>query len=132
MSGILFKVESGKSKQAIASKTWTYVVFQNKKSFIVPSSGTWEWTVILRVEYPADAGSVLRGRFCRYPETSKLDETGHDDKNISGWGRKTYHSHWTHTIQCNSKMPMGFWVWHDSKSPIVLDGRQIKAKKCAV
>jgi hypothetical protein len=26
-------------------------------------------------------------------------------------------------------MPVGFWIWHDSKSPIVLDGRQIKAKK---
>lgn len=132
MSGVLFKVDSGKSKQSIAPKTWTYVVFQNKKSFIVPRSGTWEWTVVLRVEYPAAAGSVLRGRFCRYPDTSKLDETGHDDKNTYGWSGKTYHSHWSHTFDTDPKMPIGFWVWHDGKSPIVLDGRQIKAKQCAV
>jgi len=25
-------------------------------------------------------------------------------------------------------MPVGFWIWHDSAAPIVLDGRQIKAK----
>ncbi len=129
MSGVLWKVESGKAKQSIPPKTWTYVKFEGKDVFTVPEDGVWEWTVVLRVEYPKDAGSVLRGRFCRYPNTKELDETGHDDKNTFGWADKVYHSHWVHTINCNPKMPMGFWVWHDGKSPIVLDGRQIKAKK---
>jgi hypothetical protein len=131
MSDILFKDESGKAKQTIKPKTWTYVKFQGKDTFKVSADGTWEWTVVLRVEYPRRAGTVLRGRFCRFPNTPKLDETGHDDKNTSGWSGKTYHSHWTHTIKSNSRMPVGFWVWHDGKAPIVLDGRQIKAKKIA-
>jgi hypothetical protein len=129
VSGILFKDESGKAKQSIPPKTWTYVKFQSKDKFVVPETGVWEWTVVLRVEYPAGAGDVLRGRLCRYPGTDKLDETGHDDKNTSGWAGSTYHSHWSHTIDCNPKMPIGFWVWHNGAAPIVLDGRQIKAKK---
>ena len=129
MSGILFKDESGKAKQSIAPATWTYVKFAGKESFTVPAAGVWEWTVILRVEYPSGAGNVLRGRLCRYPNTKQLDETGHDDKNTSNWSGKVYHSHWSHTIDCDLKMPIGFWVWHDGNAPIVLDGRQIKAKK---
>lgn len=128
--GELWKVESGKSKQSIAPKTWTYVAFPTAKSFKVSSAGQWEWTIVLRVEYPDGmAGRVLRGRLCRFPDTPKLDETGHDDKNIKSWDGLTLHSHWSHTIDCDPSMPIGFWVWHDAAKPLVLDGRQIKAKK---
>ena len=126
----LWKVNSGKSKQSIPPKAWTYVKFPTETAFKVSSAGQWEWTIVLRVEYPkSGCPGVLRGRLARYPGTDKLDETGHDDKNTNGWGGKTYHSHWSHTIDCDPKMPIGFWVWHDGASPIVLDGRQIKAKK---
>jgi len=59
MSGILFKDESGKAKQSIPPKTWTYVKFQGKDKFVVPETGVWEWTVVLRVEYPAGAGGHI-------------------------------------------------------------------------
>lgn len=127
--GLLYKDESGKAKQAIKPKTWTYVKFQGRDKFLVPTKGEWEWTIVLRCEFPAGAtGDVLRGRLVRFPGTSKADETGHDDKNISNWGGDTYHCHWTHTIDADPKMPIGFWVWHNCSKPIVLDGRQIKAK----
>jgi hypothetical protein len=124
----LWKVESGKSKQSIPPKAWTWVEYPKGISYKVDSDGQWEWTTVLRVEFSV-GGNVLRGRFGRYPGTEKLDETGHDDKNIGGWDGKVYHLHWSHTIDCDPSMPVGFWIWHDSKSPIVLDGRQIKAKK---
>lgn len=127
--GILFKDESGKAKQVIKPKTWTYVKFQGKDTFRVPSAGEWDWTVILRVEFPEGAGNVLRGRFVRFPKTKNIDETGHDDKNTSTWGGQTYHLHWNHAIDADPKMPIGFWVWHNGLKPIVLDGRQIKAKQ---
>jgi hypothetical protein len=123
----LWKVESGKSKQTIAPKTWTWVKYPKGIAYNVDKAGQWEWITILRVEF-SKGGSVLRGRFGRYPGTDKLDETGHDDKNIGGWDGKVYHLHWSHTIDCDPTMPVGFWIWHDSAAPIVLDGRQIKAK----
>lgn len=130
MASPLWKVESGKDKQTIKPKTWTYVSFEKKTQFTVPAEGTWEWVIVLRVEYPkTGCPTVLRGRLARYPGTDKLDETGHDDKNTSGWAGDTYHSHWSHPIECGPKMPIGFWVWHDGSAPVVLDGRQIKAKR---
>lgn len=129
MAEPLWKVESGTDKQTVKPNEWTFVRFAKKTKFVVPEDGTWEWTIILRVEYPRiGTGSVLRGRLVRYPDTTK-DETGHDDKNTFAWGGKVLHSHWSHTISCNPSMPIGFWVWHDGKKPIVLDGRQIKAKR---
>ena len=80
----LWKVESGKSKQTIAPKTWTWVEYPKGIAYKVDKAGQWEWITILRVEF-SKGGSVLRGRFGRYPGTDKLDETGHDDKNIGGW-----------------------------------------------
>lgn len=132
MANVLAKVESGVSKQKIKPNTWTYVKFPTKSSFTTGEDGLFNWTVILRVEYPAGGtGDVLRGRFARYPGTPQIDETGHDDKNTSGWGGSVYHSHWNHEIEMDPKMPIGFWVWHNGTKPIVLDGRQIKAKRVA-
>tara|TARA_R110000868_G_scaffold33175_1_gene120762 strand:- start:300 stop:686 length:387 start_codon:yes stop_codon:yes gene_type:complete len=124
----LWKVKSGASKQTIPPKIWTYVKYPTMVGYKVGRTGTWEWTTMLRVEF-ATGGSVLRGRFVRYPGTPKKDETGHDDKNIGGWDNKVYHCHWSHTLECGPRMPVGFWIWHDSAAAIVLDGRQIKAKR---
>lgn len=132
VANILEKVESGVSKQTVKPKTWTYVKFNGKTKFTPDAAGEWEWTVVLRVQYPKlGGGSVLRGRFCRYPGTQSIDETGHDDKNIGGWSGKDLHSHWMHTFTGAPDMPVGFWIWHDCKRAIVLDGRQIKAKRVA-
>lgn len=130
MADLLYKVDSGTSKQKIAPRTWTYVKFPTKTSFTVPDKGNYNWEVVLRVEYPkAGTGDILRGRFARYPGTSKIDETGHDDKNTYHWDGGVYHSKWDHTFVSDSTMPVGFWVWHNGSKPIILDGRQIKASK---
>ena len=128
MPEILHKTDSGTDKQSIKPKTWTYVRFAGATSFKVKIVAPWLWNVILRIEYPATGSpNVVRGRFVRYPGTSKTDETGHDDKNVAGWSGKIYHSHWSHFFRGSSAMPIGFWIWHDGTKPIVLDGRQIKA-----
>lgn len=128
MPSILHKTESGTDKQIVKPKTWTYVRFDGVTSFRCPTSGIYDWAVILRIEYPpTGAPNVVRGRFARYPGTNKLDETGHDDKNTTGWGGETYHSHWSHYMDMTPTMPIGFWIWHNGVRPITLDGRQIKA-----
>lgn len=128
MASLLFKTDSGTDKQVIKPKEWTYVRFENKSIFKVPSDGVYHWAVILRVEYPATgAPNVVRGRFVRYPNTAKADETGHDDKNVYGFNGATLHSHWSHYLTVTKTMPMGFWIWHNGSSSITLDGRQIKA-----
>lgn len=123
----IWKVDSGTNQQWVAPKVWTWVKFPTAIGYKVAAAGTWEWTSILRVEF-STGGSVLRGRFVRYPGTPKQDETGHDDKNIGGWDMKTLHCHWTHTIECGPTMAIGLYIWHDSSRAITLDGRQIKAK----
>lgn len=128
MPEILFKTDSGIDKQSIPPKTWTYVRFQGKTIFKVPVIAFWHWVTILRIEFPASGSpNVVRGRFARFPGTDKIDETGHDDKNVMGFSGKTYHSHWTHVFRTAASMPIGFWIWHDGTSPIILDGRHIKA-----
>jgi hypothetical protein len=129
MPEMLHKTDSGVDKQSINPKTWTYVRFDGKTSFKVSKVAIWNWLVILRIQYPTTgAPNVVRGRFARYPGTSKVDETGHDDKNVAGWSGKIYHSHWNHFFKTFPSMPIGFWIWHDGTKPIVLDGRQIKAE----
>ncbi len=130
--GMLEKTESGADKIIVLPKTWTFIYFgtAKKSEFTLPVKGVYEWNVILRVEYPKGAtGTVLRGRLERYPNKPKADETGHDDKNTSGWAGQTYHSHWSHFLTCDKTMPIGFKIWHNGTKPIVIDGRQIKATK---
>lgn len=125
---MLAKTESGRDKQTIKPRTWTYVRFGDKKqtSFRETGSGKLFFNVILRVEYPeVGCPTTLRGRFVRWPRTAKADQTGHNDVNpIAGLTR---HHHWDHFLENQTNMSVGFWVWHDGKSPIVLDGRQIKS-----
>ena len=128
MSSLLAKTESGTDKQVIKPKTWTFVRFDKKTSFKVAVAGVYHWAVIMRVEYPTTGSpNVLRGRFVRYPATTKADETGHDDKNTYGFNGQNLHSHWSHYFTVSKTMPVGFWVWHNGSKAITLDGRQIKA-----
>ena len=125
---MLAKTESGKDKQVIKPNTWTLVHFGElkQKTFVDQGSGKLFFNVILRVEYPSKGcPTTLRGRFVRWPETDKADETGHNDVNpVAGLTR---HHHWDHFLDNQPKMPIGFIVWHDGKSSVVLDGRQIKS-----
>jgi hypothetical protein len=127
---MLFKTDSGSNKQVIQPNTWTWVNYgvPAVDSFTNKVKGTYLWNTILRVEYPkTGCPTTLRGRFVRYPGTDKEDETGMDDKNpVAGLTR---HHHWDHFLANDSKMPIGFKVWHDGASPITLDGRQIKSTK---
>jgi hypothetical protein len=128
MPSILHKTDSGTDKQIIEPKKWTYVRFDKKLAVRVPVTGVYHWAVILRTEYPTTgAPNVIRGRFVRYPNTPKADETGHDDKNVYSFNGETLHSHWSHYFQVGKTMPVGFWIWHNGTKSITLDGRQIKA-----
>lgn len=129
MPSLLAKVDSGTSKQSIQPKTWTLVKFEGKTAFKIAADAVTIWAVILRTEYPdTGAPTILRGRFVRYPGTSKADETGHDDKAVTQFRGGSYHSHWMHYFTTTKTMPVGFMVWHDGQKPITLDGRQIKAQ----
>lgn len=125
---MLAKTESGIDKQTVQPNKWTLVRFGERKktSFTEIGSGKLFFNVILRVEYPElGCPSTLRGRFVRWPNTAKADETGHNDVNpIAGLTR---HHHWDHFLENQPKMPVGFIVWHDGKKPVVIDGRQIKS-----
>lgn len=128
MPSILHKTDSGVDKQVIQPNKWTYVSFDKKLAVRVPVAGVYHWAVILRIAYPGvGAPNIVRGRFVRYPNTTKADETGHDDKNTYGWTGQTLHSHWSHYFTVQKTMPVGFYLWHNGSSPITLDGRQIKA-----
>jgi len=83
------------------------------------------YSVILRVEYPSSGcPTTLRGRYVRWPNTDKEDETGHNDVNpIAGMVR---HHKWDHFLLNQPGLTMGFKVWHNGSRPIVLDGRQFK------
>jgi len=125
----LWKTFSGKDKQTIRPKVWTLVKFDNDRIFPFPQNrGNSIVEVMLRVEYPrTGCPRTLRGRFVRWPNTPQADETGHDDKNpIAGMVR---HHHWQHFLLNRPDMTVGFHVWHDGASPIVLDGRQFKYQR---
>jgi hypothetical protein len=121
----LFKTNSGKDKQAIRPNTWTLVRFDGATTFRFPDRGWSIMGVLLRVEYPSrGCPSTLRGRFFRWPDTNREDATGFDDKDpIAG---KTRHHYWQHFLLNRDGLMVGFKVWHDGRSPIVLDGRQFK------
>jgi hypothetical protein len=121
----LYKTFSGKDKQIIQPRAWTFVKFDNDRFLPFPAQGWSIMEVILRVEYPATGcPTTLRGRFVRWPGTPNADETGHDDKNpIPNLVR---HHHWEHFLLNRPNLTMGFRIWHNGTRPIVLDGRQFK------
>jgi len=122
----LWKTPSGVDKIKIQPKVWTYVKFENDRYFPL-SNGGWSLVeVMLRVEYPkTGCPKTLRGKFVRFPGTAFEDETGNNDVDpIIG---ATRHHHWQHFLINQGNMTLGFRVWHDGSSPIVIDGRQFKA-----
>lgn len=121
----LYKTFSGRDKQIIPPKKWTYVTFRGQEE--IPVS-RWGWNmigVLIRVEYPKwGCPTVLSGRFSRWPDSSREDTTGFDDKTpLRG---DNHHHYWSHFLKGQKDLTVGFKVWHNGRKPIVLDGRQFK------
>ena len=121
----LYKVPSGTDKQKILPRQWTLVSFEDKRVIPLAAEGWSIYGVMLRVEYPKQGSpTTLRGRLGRWPGTPKEDLTGFDDKNpLAG---QTRHHYWSHFLKNEPDLEVGFMLWHDGTSPIVLDGRQFK------
>lgn len=121
----LYKTFSGKDKQVIPPREWTYVTFRGVSDIPLAEKGWSIYGVLLRIEYPeVGCPSVLRGRLARWPHTDREDTTGFDDKPT--WPGANRHSYWTHFLKGQRGLSVGFKVWHDGSVPIVLDGRQFK------
>lgn len=121
----LYKTFSGKDKQIIKPRKWTYVTFRDEWKIPMSETGWNIYGVLLRVEWPASGGpTVLRGRLARYPKTKREDITGFDDKHP--FPGKSRHAYWNHFIKGKPGLVVGFKVWHDGDVPLVLDGRQFK------
>ena len=128
MSGFLYKDESNKDKQTIKPLTWTWVRIEGTTRFKAASGASYNIWGILRVEYPNRwKGSRLRIRIVRNPDREP-DQTGHTTLNVAGFDGSAEHAHFSHELTLASGAPIGLYVWHDGKKPIVLDGRQIKAR----
>lgn len=127
---MLNKVESNVDKQEVKPGTLTKVRINGKTSWkgsLKPKRLLWETTV--QVELPTDGlPNVIRFRFCRFPDTSKADYTGHFSYPVpQGMGGKEIWITLAHSFVSGGVMPVALFLDHDGKSPIVLDGRQIKA-----
>ena len=124
------KVESNKDKQSIPPTEPTSVRINGKTSWKGASLKKrlmWETTV--QVELPKTGlPNVIRFRFCRFPETSQADYTGHFSYPVHpGLAGKEIWVTLAHGFVSGGAMPVGLIINHDGKNPIVLDGRQIKA-----
>ena len=121
----LRKTPSGSNKQHIPARKWTFVTFAGTTTMPFAAQGWTIMGVLLRVEYPSQGSPLtLRGRFVRWPNTSREDETGFDDKDpIPG---TTRHHYWSHFIKNQQDLELGFKVWHNGTKTITLDGRQFK------
>lgn len=121
----LYKTFSGADKQLIAPREWSFVSFRGVTEIPLPDKGWTLYGVLLRIEYPEEGcPTVLRGRLARWPDSKREDTTGFDDKPT--WAGTNRHSYWSHFLKNQRDLTVGFKVWHDGPSPIVLDGRQFK------
>ena len=121
----LYKTLSGKDKQTVQPRKWTYVTFEGVTDIPLSEEGWNIYGVMLRIEWPAVNGpTVLRGRLARWPETSREDTTGFDDKHP--FPGQVRHAYWQHLLKGRDGLSAGFKVWHDGAVPIILDGRQFK------
>lgn len=124
------KVVSNKDKQSIPGNDATKVSINGKTSW-KPANRTkrmtWETTV--QIELPKTGlPNVIRFRFCRYPNTAQADYTGHFSYPVHpGMAGKEVWVTLAHSVLMNRTMNMALYIDHDGASPIVLDGRQIKA-----
>jgi hypothetical protein len=121
----LYKTLSGQDKQTVRPRKWTYVTFEGVTDIPLSEDGWNLYGVMLRIEWPAVNGpTVLRGRLARWPQTSREDTTGFDDKHP--FPGQVRHAHWQHFLKGRDGLSAGFKVWHDGAVPIILDGRQFK------
>lgn len=130
---MLLKDESGTAKQIIKPSTWTWVSYEGKTKFAADKLGRNQWLSQIRIWFPKNnMPSTVRTRFVRFPDTAKADETGHVSHPVMPqWAGRAEHIHFSHDFESGPKMPVGVWIWHDGKSPIILDGRQVKANPLA-
>lgn len=124
------KVVSNKDKQSIPGNDATKVRINGKTSWkgsVRSKRLIWETTV--QIELPASgAPNIIRFRFCRYPNTPEADYTGHFSYPVHpGMAGKEVWVTLAHGFISGGKMPVALYIDHDGASPIVLDGRQIKA-----
>jgi hypothetical protein len=124
----LWKTPSGVDKQIILPRRWVFVKFDKVQEMPLPELGWSIMEAMLRVEYPrTGCPTTLRIRMSRWPNSSREDETGHDEKNpIPGMTR---HHHWQHFILNRPDLTVGIKVWHNGTQPITLDGRQFKTTR---
>lgn len=125
------KVVSNKDKQIINPNDATKVRINGKTSFkgSVRQRRLW-WETTVQIELPATGcPSVVRFRFCRYPNTEQADYTGHYSYlvNPAIHAGKTVWVTLAHSFISGGKMPVALYVDHDGSAPIALDGRQVKA-----
>lgn len=125
------KTEANKDKQAIRGgnklvrmRIGKAVVFKADTK----ARNLWEYTV--QIELPkTGCPSLIRIVLCRYPGTKQADYTGHDSITLYPGvhaGQTIWHT-LAHSFISDPSMPVALYVSHNGKSPIVLDGRQIKA-----
>lgn len=124
------KVVSDKDKQPIPGNNPEKVRINGKTSWITTKRNKrvlLETTI--QFELPASGlPSVIRVRFCRFPNTAGADYTGHFSYPVhAGMAGKTVWVTLAHSIAATRKMPIAIYVDHDGASPVVLDGRQFKA-----
>ena len=127
---MISKVASNVDKQSIPSNKVTAVRINGKTSWKAGRRRTrYLWETTIQVELPATGlPNIIRFRFCRYPGTVKKDYTGHFSYPVHpGMAGREVWVTLAHSFISGGTMPVGIYLDHDGASPIVLDGRQIKA-----
>jgi len=127
---MIIKVESDKDKQSIAPNDSTKIrILGNTGWKVTKTTKRVLLETTIQIELPkTGCPNVVRFRFCRYPNTTKADYTGHFSYPVHpGMSGKTVWVTLAHSIRANRLMAIAIYVDHDGKSPIVLDGRQFKA-----
>ena len=124
------KVASNVDKQSIPGNKVTIVRINGKTSWKAGRRRTrYLWETTIQVELPATGlPNIIRFRFCRNPETTNRDYTGHFSYPVHpGMAGREVWVTLAHSFISGGAMPVGIYLDHDGSEPIVLDGRQIKA-----
>lgn len=127
---MIVKVESNKDKQSIPPNDATKMRINGNTSWkpaSIKKRMLMETTI--QFELPKTGlPNVIRVRFCRFPNTSKADYTGHFSYPVHpGMAGKTVWVTLAHSILFTRSMNVAVYIDHDGASPVVLDGRQFKA-----
>jgi hypothetical protein len=127
---MIVKVESNKDKQSVPPVEPTKVrILGNTSWKVTKTTKRVLLETTIQIELPKTGiPNVVRFRFCRFPNTSKADYTGHFSYPIHpGMAGKTVWVTLAHSIRATRLMNIAVFIDHDGKKPIVLDGRQFKA-----